>query len=92
MLNAIKMVADNNQLKLHMDGSRLFNAAVKLGVSAKTITQDLDMITACLSKGLGCPVGALLVYKKSYTKAVQYYKKLMGGAMRLEAAKAVNTF
>lgn len=81
-LTQLRALASARNIKLHMDGSRLFNAAIKLDISVNEITQGFDIVTVCLSKGLGCPMGALLVYKKTYEQAIQYYKKLMGGAMR----------
>ncbi|HSW70129.1 MAG TPA: threonine aldolase family protein [Gammaproteobacteria bacterium] len=66
----------------HMDGSRIFNASIKTKLSVKEICMGFDMITICLSKGLGCPVGALLVFNEDRYTKVRQLKHLMGGAMR----------
>lgn len=69
-------------LKIHMDGARIFNAHIKTGLSLKEICTGVDMVTICLSKGLGCPVGAVLAFDKSYYAKIRRLKQLMGGAMR----------
>lgn len=81
-LRAILEVAHQHQIKTHLDGSRIFNASVYLNKPVHELTAGFDMVTVCLSKGLGCPMGALLVYNKSEEEKVRFYKKLMGGAMR----------
>jgi threonine aldolase len=55
--NAVADVAHRNGLRLHLDGARLFNAAVALGIPASTVVAQVDSVTFCLSKGLGCPMG-----------------------------------
>ncbi len=69
-------------LALHLDGARLLNAAAALGVPVREITAGLDSVTLCLSKGLGCPVGAVLAGSKAFIEAAWRAKKLLGGAMR----------
>jgi threonine aldolase len=81
-LNAIVNCASELGLKTHMDGTRLFNASIKTGLSPKAIATGMDMVTLCLTKGLGCPVGALLVFNQAYYPKVRRLKQLMGGAMR----------
>lgn len=81
-LGNIISYAKEYKMKLHMDGARFFNASVASGLSPQTITSGFDMVTICLSKGLGCPVGALLVFNKEYYEKVRLMKHLMGGAMR----------
>jgi threonine aldolase len=69
-------------MKTHLDGARLFNAAVATGVSPKDLVSPFSTATICLSKGLGCPTGAILLYaKKDYDK-VRRQKQQFGGAMR----------
>lgn len=80
-LQSIVNVADQYGLKLHMDGSRIFNASIKTAMSIAEIARGFDTITVCLTKGLGCPVGALLVYKKQSHDTIRHLKHLMGGAM-----------
>lgn len=81
-LKSVITVANELGMKKHLDGSRLFNAAVKTAVSAKTIAAPFDTVTVCLSKGLGCPVGAILAYPKAQFDKVRRLKQLFGGAMR----------
>jgi threonine aldolase len=81
-LNEVTSAAKSLGLKTHLDGSRLFNAATKLNVKPNQITSQFDSVTVCLSKGLGCPTGAVLAYSKKYFPVVRRLKQLMGGAMR----------
>src|ERR1700712_3081192 len=59
-LKAARTFCDEQGLALHLDGARLYNAAVKLGVDAREITQHFDSVSVCLSKGLGAPIGSVL--------------------------------
>lgn len=79
---AIKDVASKNNLAVHMDGARLFNAAVALGIEAGQITQYVDSVTFCLSKGLSAPVGSLLCGSKDYIHKARRVRKSLGGGMR----------
>lgn len=74
--------ADEHGLKKHMDGSRVFNASVKTNLSVDVIADGFDAVTLCLSKGLGCPTGALLIFDKIHYPAIRRLKQLMGGSMR----------
>ncbi len=67
-LEKAKHLADNNRLSFHLDGARVFNAAVKLKVDVKEITKYFDTISCCLSKGLGAPVGSVLCGSKEQIK------------------------
>ncbi|HLW74066.1 MAG TPA: beta-eliminating lyase-related protein, partial [Gammaproteobacteria bacterium] len=69
-------------LALHLDGARVFNAAVKLQVPLERITRHFDSVSLCLSKGLGAPVGTVLVGKKAFIAAAHRHRKLLGGGMR----------
>ncbi len=69
-------------LKLHLDGARFFNAVVKSGIKPKELAAPFDTVTICLSKGLGCPIGALLVFDKQHYDSVRRLKQLYGGALR----------
>lgn len=71
-----------NDLAMHLDGARLMNAAAALGRPPREITQHFDSVTLCLSKGLGCPVGAVLSGSKDFIEAAWRPKHLLGGAMR----------
>lgn len=69
-------------LKSHMDGSRFFNAVVALGESPARVASGFDSVTLCLSKGLGCPVGAVLAFESRHWDRVRRWKQCMGGSMR----------
>lgn len=69
-------------LALHVDGARIFNAVVEYGCELKEITQYCDSFTICLSKGLGAPVGSLLVGNHDYIKRALRWRKMTGGGMR----------
>jgi len=81
-LTAFSELAEKYQLKRHMDGARGFNAAVKLGVPIKQICEHFDTISLCLSKGLACPVGSLLVGDTVTIDKARRYRKMIGGGMR----------
>jgi threonine aldolase len=70
------------QLSTHLDGARLFNAAVALGVAPAAIASNFDTVTVCLSKGLGCPIGALVAGTGESMLKARRLKHLFGGAMR----------
>lgn len=69
-------------IPVHMDGARVFNAAVALGVPARQIAAQVDSLMFCLSKGLGCPVGSLLVGPQDFIDRAHRVRKLFGGGMR----------
>jgi threonine aldolase len=74
--------AKAKNLKLHLDGARLMNAAVKQGVGVKEISRHFDSVSLCLSKGLGAPVGSLLAGKKGFIEEARKWRKMTGGGMR----------
>ena len=67
---------------VHLDGARLFNAAVSLGIDASEIAQYCDSVMFCLSKGLGAPVGSILAGSKDFIAKARFKRKIMGGGMR----------
>lgn len=69
-------------LGIHLDGARVFNAAVKLGVPVGDITQHFDSVSICLSKGLGAPAGSVLVGNRNLIAKAHRIRKLLGGGMR----------
>jgi threonine aldolase len=75
-------LAKNHGLKLHMDGARIFNAAVKLGAPAKALVEGFDSVTFCLSKGLGAPVGSVLCGNIGFIEKARKIRKQLGGGMR----------
>lgn len=74
--------AHEHGLKVHLDGARIFNAATALGKSVGEITRKVDSIMFCLSKGLGAPVGSLVVGSKEFIEQARVYRKMFGGGMR----------
>ena len=81
-IKKIREVCDQNDLILHLDGARLFNALVAKKQSAKDYGQLFHSISICLSKSLGCPVGSLLLGKKDFIKKARRVRKAFGGGMR----------
>jgi threonine aldolase len=78
----VKAIADKHNLTLHMDGARLFNAAVAQNLDAREITQHVDSVSVCLSKGLCAPVGSVLCGSKALIAKAHRNRKLVGGGMR----------
>jgi len=74
--------AKDRGLPLHLDGARIFNAAVALGVDGKTLTRGFDTVMFCLSKGLCAPVGSMLVGSAELMDQARIYRKALGGGMR----------
>ncbi len=72
----------NNNLPLHLDGARLMNAMVENNIDLKTYAAQFDSISLCLSKGLGAPVGSVLIGKRSFIKEARRVRKVFGGGMR----------
>lgn len=75
-------LAKCNNIPVHLDGARLFNAAVALGVDVKEITKYTDTVSCCLSKGLCAPVGAIFAGPKAVVERARKYRKMLGGGMR----------
>ena len=81
-LEAATALARGRGLATHLDGARLFNAAVKLGVPAAALAAPFDSVSVCFSKGLGAPVGSALVGSKEFIAAAHRWRKMVGGGMR----------
>jgi threonine aldolase len=81
-MEGIRRCADRNHIPVHLDGARLFNAAASLGVQAKDITQYVDSVMFCLSKGLCAPVGSILAGNRKFIEEARRKRKLMGGGLR----------
>ena len=79
---AIAEVAHAAGLPCHLDGARAWNAAAALGVPLAQVCAPFDSVSLCLSKGLGAPVGSVLVGSASFVRAAHRYRKLLGGGMR----------
>jgi threonine aldolase len=81
-VEAATALAKQHGLSCHLDGARLFNAAVALGVPAKQLAQAFDTVSVCLSKGLGAPVGSVLVGSQHAIARARRWRKMLGGGMR----------
>jgi threonine aldolase len=79
---AIRKVCDQHRLKMHLDGARIFNAMVNSNYSPLEIGSYFETISVCLSKGLGAPVGSVLLSSKENIKEARRIRKVMGGGMR----------
>jgi threonine aldolase len=79
---AVSEVAHAASVPVHMDGARVFNAAVALGLPVSALTNSVDSVTFCLSKGLGAPVGSVLCGSRDYVTRAHRWRKLLGGGMR----------
>ncbi|HUH64092.1 MAG TPA: GntG family PLP-dependent aldolase [Terracidiphilus sp.] len=82
VLEEIWEKATERRLPVHLDGARIFNAATALGVDVKTLTRGFDTVMFCLSKGLGAPVGSMLVGSAELMEQARIYRKALGGGMR----------
>jgi threonine aldolase len=86
-LNAdqMKAMADaghDNGLNVHLDGARIFNSAVALGVPVSDLVENVDSATFCLSKGLACPIGSVVVGSKDFIEEADRWRKMLGAGMR----------
>ncbi|NOZ32436.1 MAG: low-specificity L-threonine aldolase [Alphaproteobacteria bacterium] len=81
-LNRATNLARELGLKTHLDGARIFNASVRLGVDVKALSEGFDSVSVCLSKGLGAPVGSVLVGDDDLIRRARRHRKILGGGMR----------
>jgi len=81
-LAAIRRIADEHGLAVHMDGARLFNAVVATGVPARDIAAQADSVTFCLSKALAAPVGSVVTGSRAFIDRARRARKMLGGGMR----------
>jgi len=79
---AVGKIARENNLSLHIDGARIFNAAAALNISVKELVEPADSVMFCLSKGLVAPVGSMLVGTKKFINRARHLRKMLGGGMR----------
>ena len=75
-------VAHEHGLAVHLDGARIFNAAIAAGVSAADFAADCDSVQFCLSKGLSCPLGSMIVGSREFVERAKFHRKRVGGVMR----------
>jgi threonine aldolase len=81
-MHAIREVANSHHLKIHVDGARIFNSAVAQKVEPKLLVEDADSVQFCLTKGLSCPYGSLVVGRKEFIKEARFARQMVGGGMR----------
>ncbi|MFZ2357969.1 MAG: low-specificity L-threonine aldolase [Anaerolineae bacterium] len=81
-MDAVSELAQRRGLALHLDGARIFNAAVALGVDVQTLVRGCDSVSFCLSKGLGAPVGSMVVGSAAFVHEARRARKVVGGGMR----------
>jgi len=81
-IKKIRKVCNDNSLQLHLDGARLFNALVAKKETPKQYGEIFDSISVCLNKGLGCPIGSILISKQNFIKKARRVRKVFGGGMR----------
>ena len=80
--NQVVELACEHELKVHLDGARIFNAAVALNVDVKKLASQVDSVNICLSKGLGAPVGSVLCGSNDFIRKARRMRKITGGGMR----------
>lgn len=81
-ISKVKKIVKKQKGKLHLDGARSWNASLFLGIEMKEMVKDFDLVSICLSKGMGCPIGSLLVGSEKDIYEARNYRKMLGGAMR----------
>jgi threonine aldolase len=81
-VRALSDLAHAHGMTVHMDGARVFNAAIALGVPVRELVSSVDSVMFCLSKGLSAPVGSMVVGSRAFIKRVHRVRKLLGGGMR----------
>jgi threonine aldolase len=80
--DAVARLAKDRGLAVHLDGARIFNAAVALGVDVKELTRSVDSLSFCLSKGLSAPIGSVVCGSKKFIAQARRIRKVLGGGMR----------
>ncbi len=78
----ISSLAEEKNLKLHLDGARLWNASIATGIALLEYATFFDSVSLCFSKGLGAPIGSIIVGESDFIKRAHYYRKAYGGGMR----------
>ena len=78
----VKNIAKKHNIPIHLDGARIFNAAIALNKSVDELTKDCDSVSCCLSKGLSAPIGAVILGSKNFISKAKSLRKALGGGMR----------
>ena len=79
---AVANLAHEHDLRVHLDGARIFNAAVALNISPRELTEPADSVGICLSKGLSAPIGSVLTGDREFINRARKFRKMLGGGMR----------
>jgi len=82
VMEEVYALARSREIPVHVDGARIFNASVALGIDVKELTRHCDSISCCLSKGLGAPIGAVVAGDRVFVEKARKYRKMLGGGMR----------
>jgi len=80
--SAAAELAHRYGLRVHLDGARIFNAAIALGIPASELAKDMDSVCFCLSKGLSAPIGSLICGTREFIESARKWRKMLGGGMR----------
>jgi threonine aldolase len=81
-MESMTAIARKHNLRVHLDGARIFNAAIALGVQAKDIARYADSVQFCLSKGLSAPVGSIVAGSQDFIQRAKHFRKILGGDLR----------
>ncbi len=81
-IDTLAKIAHENEVAVHIDGARIFNAAIASGTPAAKLVENADSVQICLSKGLGCPVGSVIVGTEEFIHRARKNRKILGGGMR----------
>ncbi len=82
LIRSISAFAKSRNIRLHLDGARLWNASAATGIAPKEYASHFDSVSVCLSKGLGAPVGSVIAGSTSFIAEARHYRKIFGGGMR----------
>lgn len=85
----VKKIAKKNKLRMHLDGARALNAATFLKVKPSEMVKEFDTVNFCLSKGMGCPVGSMIIGTKADIDHARVIRKMLGGQMRQVGVLAI---
>ena len=81
-IGKVKKIANKHKLRMHLDGARSLNAATSLNIEPAKLVKDFDTINLCMSKGMGCPIGSLLIGSQQDIAHARIIRKMLGGQMR----------
>lgn len=88
-IERVRRIADRHNLKLHLDGSRMFNALVHLDKEIAEVSPYFDSISLGLTRGLGCPMGSMLISNQDFIHEAKFRRKMIGGGMRQSGVMSI---